>query len=70
MKKELQNKEAQEYLKRFADDAAVSLIVVDVKKQKRYAGKIGTITDMNQPVFVFEIDSEEPLSEGEREEAQ
>lgn len=32
MKKELQNKEVQEYLKRFVDDAAVSIIVADVKK--------------------------------------
>lgn len=66
MKKELQNKEVQEYLKQFADDAAVSMIVADVKKQKRYVGKIGAITDMEQPVFVFTIDSEESFSEGEK----
>lgn len=66
MKKELQNKEVQEYLKRFADDAAVSMIVADVKKRKRYVGKIGAITDMDQPVFVFAIDSEESFGEGEK----
>lgn len=66
MKKELQNKEVQEYLKRFVDDAAVSIIVADVKKQKRYIGKIGAITDMEQPVFVYMIDSEKPFSEGEK----
>lgn len=59
-------KEVQEYLKQFADDAAVSMIVADVKKQKRYVGKIGAITDMEQPVFVFAIDSEESFSEGEK----
>ena len=66
MTRELTNKDVQEYLKTFKDDAAVSMIVADVKKQKRYVGKIGAITDMDQPVFVFMIDSEESFSEGEK----
>lgn len=66
MKKELQNKELQEYLKRFADNAAVSMIVADIKKQKKYDGKFAVITDMDQPVFVYAIDSEEPFSEEEK----
>ena len=40
MKKKLQNKELQEYLKRFADNAAVSMIVADIKKQKKICRKI------------------------------
>ena len=66
MKKKLQNKELQEYLKRFADNAAVSMIVVDKKKQKKYDGKFAVITDMDQPVFVYGIDCEEPFSEEEK----
>ena len=51
MKKELQNKELQEYLKRFADNAAVNMIVADIKKQKKNDGKFDYSKDTQESTW-------------------
>lgn len=63
MTRELTNKDVKEYLKIFEDDAPVSMIVVDVKNRKGYIGSFGAITDLEQPVFIFNVEDERPFDE-------
>ena len=67
MTRELTNKDVKEYLKMFKDDAPVSMIVVDVKNRKGYIGSFGAITDLEQPVFIFNVEDERPFDEDEAE---
>lgn len=66
MTRELTNKDVKEYLKMFKDDAPVSMIVVDVKNRKGYIGSFGAITDLEQPVFIFNVEDERPLTKTKR----
>lgn len=70
MTRELTNKDVQEYLKTFKDDAAVSMIVADAKNRKKYIGSFGAITDLEQPVFIFSVEDERPFDEDEAEMAE
>lgn len=70
MTRGLTNKDVQEYLKGFKEDAPVSLIAVDIKNRKRYIGNFGAITDLEHPVFTFEVLDVRPFDEDEVEMAE
>lgn len=52
----LSNKELQEYLNRFPDDAPVSVILANPKKRKLYEiNKIYIGSDFGHPVFFIDV---------------
>lgn len=55
----MSNKELQEYLNRFPDDAPVSVILANPKKRKLYKlENVMCVTDQNQPIFCVDIGKE------------
>jgi hypothetical protein len=60
----LSNKELQEYLNRFPDDAPVSVILANPKKRKLYEiNKIYIGSDFGQPVFFIDVGKESDMDE-------
>jgi len=60
----LSNKELQEYLNRFPDDAPVSVILANPKKRKLYEiNTVYKLTDCEQPVFCVDVGKESDMDE-------
>lgn len=58
----LSNKELQEYLNRFPDDAPVSVILANPKKRKLYEiNKIYIGSDFERPVFIIDVGKESDM---------
>lgn len=51
----MNNKELQDYLKQFPDDAVVSINVIDVDKKRLYPHELIVITDCGQPAMFLRI---------------
>ena len=60
----MSNKELQEYLNRFPDDAPVSVILANPKKRKLYEiNTVYKLTDCEQPVFCVDVGKESDMDE-------
>lgn len=60
----MKNSELKEYLNTFPDDADVSVIIVNLKKRKKYPLiDYKGITDAGYPVFCLEIGKAENMEE-------
>lgn len=60
----MSNKELQEYLNRFPDDAPVSVILANPKKRKLYEiNTVYKLTDCEQPVFCVDAGKESDMDE-------
>ena len=60
----MSNKELQEYLNRFPDDAPVSVILANPKKRKLYEiNKIYIGSDFGHPAFFIDVGKESDMDE-------
>ena len=60
------NLEVQEYLKKYPDDASVSIIVANTKRRKVYEPKAALIlTDAKIPAIVIDIENERKMHDEE-----
>ena len=58
----MKNIELQEYLKKFPDDAPVSLIMANPRKRKLYCARdVMCLTDAGQPVFMIDVGEEKDM---------
>lgn len=63
----MQTQELIEYLEKFDKKSKASLIVINPTARKKYSGEVMIITDMNTPVFIYEITKESNLDEDEEQ---
>lgn len=60
----LSNKELQEYLNRFPDDAQVIIILANPRKRKLYELKdVMFVTDQGQPLILIDVEKEADMDE-------
>ncbi len=58
----MKNSELKEYLKRFPDNAPVSLILANPRKRKLYeVENILYVTDQGQPIFCIDVGEERDM---------